>query len=126
MDLDGSQFERFAQIILMWIGFGTIVGLAAKAIMPGRDPGGAVATLLMGIAGSVIGCAILKFFYPSLQITPISIAGFCMGTAGAFILLAFYKILGGYWFVEGEQMTHFHMRRRRRRSRRVSDAYLDD
>ena len=32
--------------MLRWVGFGTLVGLAAKAIMPGRDPGGAVATIL--------------------------------------------------------------------------------
>ena len=31
--------------VLTWVGFGTVVGLLAKAIMPGRDPGGAVATL---------------------------------------------------------------------------------
>jgi len=35
-----------------WVGFGTIVGLMAKAIMPGRDPGGAVATLSMGVGGT--------------------------------------------------------------------------
>ena len=33
--------------LLRWVGFGTLTGLAAKAIMPGRDPGGAVGTMLM-------------------------------------------------------------------------------
>ena len=42
--------------LLRWVGFGTLTGLAAKAIMPGRDPGGAIVTMLTGIAGSVIGC----------------------------------------------------------------------
>ena len=125
MESDPSQFEQFAQTVLMWIGFGTIVGLAAKAIMPGRDPGGAVATLLMGIAGSIIGCAILKFFTPDVRISPISMVGFCVGTGGAFVLLTFYKILGGYWFIEGEQVTHSHSRRRRR-SRRFYDSFIDD
>ena len=32
--------------LLRWVGFGTLTGLAAKAIMPGRDPGGAVGTML--------------------------------------------------------------------------------
>jgi uncharacterized membrane protein YeaQ/YmgE (transglycosylase-associated protein family) len=40
-----------AHEVLMWVGFGTLVGLAAKAIMPGRDPGGALGTMLMGIVG---------------------------------------------------------------------------
>ncbi|MEC7497787.1 MAG: hypothetical protein VYE67_05685, partial [Planctomycetota bacterium] len=38
LPMDDSQFEAVAQLVFMWIGFGTVVGLAAKAIMPGRDP----------------------------------------------------------------------------------------
>ena len=38
---------QWAEIFLIWVGFGTLAGLAAKAIMPGRDPGGAVATRVM-------------------------------------------------------------------------------
>ena len=123
--MDDSQFEAVAQLVFMWIGFGTVVGLAAKAIMPGRDPGGSVATLIMGLIGTVIGCALLKYFCPDINVSPISVLGFCVGTGGAFVLLSTYKILGGYWFSEGEQMTHFHMRRfwRGRRSRR---AMLED
>ncbi len=123
--MDPVALEEMAHLVLMWIGFGTLTGLAAKGIMPGRDPGGSVATLLMGIVGTVIGIALLKFFYHEANVSPISLLGFCVGTAGAFIILAFYKILGGYWFVEGEQMTHRHMRRRRRSSR-YSDARFDD
>ena len=51
--------QQWANDILIWIGFGTLVGLMAKAIMPGRDPGGAVATLMMGVGGAVIGCSML-------------------------------------------------------------------
>lgn len=85
--------ERSIQEFLVWVGFGTIVGLTAKAIMPGKDPGGAVATLLMGIVGSIIGCGTLAFFIPNTKITPISPFGFIAATAGAFLLLAFYKML---------------------------------
>ena len=85
--------ERSIQEFLVWVGFGTIVGLTAKAIMPGKDPGGAVATLLMGIVGSVIGCGSLAFFIPNAKVTPISPFGFVAATAGAFLLLAFYRVL---------------------------------
>ncbi len=85
--------ERSLQEFLVWVGFGTIVGLTAKAIMPGKDPGGAVATLLMGIVGTVIGCGTLAFFMPSAKVTPISLWGFVAATSGAFLLLAFYRIL---------------------------------
>ncbi|MEZ5948156.1 MAG: hypothetical protein R3C12_02750 [Planctomycetaceae bacterium] len=55
--------EQAANEMLLWVGFGTLIGLAAKAIMPGRDPGGAISTVMMGIGGSVIGCGTLAFFW---------------------------------------------------------------
>jgi len=101
-DLEFSQaVQSVANDVLVWVGFGTLVGLLAKAIMPGRDPGGTVATLMMGIGGTVIGCGILAYFYEGKRITPISPLGFLVGTAGAFILLFFYRLLGGYFFREG-------------------------
>ena len=51
--------QQILNDFLVWVGFGTIVGLLAKAIMPGRDPGGAIATLAMGIGGVVIGCGVI-------------------------------------------------------------------
>jgi uncharacterized membrane protein YeaQ/YmgE (transglycosylase-associated protein family) len=41
--------------ILLWIVFGLIVGVGAKWIMPGRDPGGIVVTIALGIVGAVVG-----------------------------------------------------------------------
>jgi uncharacterized membrane protein YeaQ/YmgE (transglycosylase-associated protein family) len=41
--------------ILTWILFGLIVGALAKLVMPGRDPGGIIVTMLLGIAGAVVG-----------------------------------------------------------------------
>lgn len=63
---------------LEWIGFGTLSGLAAKAIMPGRDPGGAVATLMMGIGGTVIGLGVLTYFWEGVRVTPLSPMGFAV------------------------------------------------
>ena len=80
---------------LTWVGFGTVVGLLAKAIMPGRDPGGAVATLLMGIAGTFIGCSVLMYCTGGQRISPISPLGFVVGTAGSFVILFFYRMFGG-------------------------------
>lgn len=114
--------QHWANDVLVWIGFGTIVGLLAKAIMPGRDPGGAVATLVMGIGGTMIGCGMWSYFYAGSRVTPISPMGFFVATAGAFVILFFYKMLAGYWFVEGE---HDHRRypSRRRRSRSGGGGY---
>src|SRR5215831_11788246 len=95
-----SALQQAANELLVWVGFGTLVGLLAKAIMPGRDPGGTIATLMMGIGGTVIGCGILSYFSDK-RISPISPLGFVVGTGGAFLLLFFYRVLGGYFFREG-------------------------
>jgi len=95
--------QQWANDLLVWVGFGTLVGLLAKAIMPGRDPGGAVATLAMGIGGTIIGCGTLMYFYEGQRVTPISPVGFLVATCGAFILLFFYRLLGGRFFIEGDR-----------------------
>jgi uncharacterized membrane protein YeaQ/YmgE (transglycosylase-associated protein family) len=116
--------EQAAHDVLVWVGFGTLVGLAAKGLMPGRDPGGAVGTMLMGIAGSLIGCGVLLLFNTSFRVTPISPIGFCAGTAGAFLLLLFYRLLSNSYIVEpvdgeaganrGTSTVTYYRRRRRR------------
>ena len=94
-----------AHEVLLWVGFGTLVGLAGKAVMPGRDPGGAVATVVIGITGSVLGCGTLAFFSNAQKITPISPLGFCLATAGSFVLLFVHRVLSGSLFVEGEDQN---------------------
>ena len=96
-----DQVTQITNLVLIWIGFGTLVGLLAKAIMPGKDPGGAVATLAMGVAGTIIGCGVVSFIWKGHIVSPISPLGFCVATGGAFVLLFFYKLLGGYYFNEG-------------------------
>lgn len=119
-----------AETILIWIGFGTVVGLLAKAIMPGRDPGGAIVTLALGIGGTVIGCGLLSLAMGGYIIKPISPLGMGIGTLGAFLLLFFYRLLGGYWFVEGDHVQAAqHVRRRRSgggRRRRRELAFDED
>ena len=117
--------QQWANDILVWIGFGTLVGLMAKAIMPGRDPGGAVATLLMGIGGTIIGCSVTTYVANSQRVTPISPLGFAVATLGAFILLFFYRLLGGRFFYEGDRGTQIRMPNFSRR-RRYSATRIDE
>lgn len=117
-----EQAQLWFEDILVWIGYGTVVGLLAKAIMPGRDPGGTVATLAMGVTGVVIGCGVWTLFNDGVIVTPISLPGICAGTAGAFTILAFYRVLGGFWVDELETVPRT---RRRRRRRRHADYYDD-
>ena len=118
---DAQMTEIIQQSVhemLVWIGFGTLVGLCAKAIMPGHDPGGAVATMMLGIAGSIVGCGSLLFFVEGAHVTPISGVGFAAATAGGFILLFFYRLLAGSFFTESEDGERYLYRSTRNRRRR--------
>jgi uncharacterized membrane protein YeaQ/YmgE (transglycosylase-associated protein family) len=112
-----DQVQQWANTLLIWVGFGTVVGLLAKAIMPGRDPGGAVATLAMGVGGTVIGCGALTYFYQGFHVSPLSPIGFVVSTGGAFVILFFFRLLAGHWFTEGGTQ-HRTFLRRAYRSRR--------
>ena len=113
-----DSLQHLMNDLLVWIGFGTLVGLIAKAVMPGRDPGGAVATIFMGIGGTIMGCGIATFFHQGQRIVPISPLGMLVGVLGTLLILFFYKLLGGYYFVEGEYVMQSHRRRRTSGSRR--------
>jgi uncharacterized membrane protein YeaQ/YmgE (transglycosylase-associated protein family) len=115
-----EEIHKCAYEVLVWIGFGTLVGLLAKAIMPGRDPGGAIATLVMGIGGSVLGSGVLQYFWVGHHVRPISLEGFGVSIAGAFILLAFYRFMRHDKYLEGEQPVRApYIRRGRGRTREI-------
>ena len=112
--MEFGHLADYGNILLTWIGFGTLIGLAASAVVPGRDPGGTVANMLMAIAGTLVGSAVLLYFYPNTTVMPMSLEGFTVGAGGAFVLLTFYRVMGGYWFEDGDRSS-FRGRRRRRR-----------
>jgi uncharacterized membrane protein YeaQ/YmgE (transglycosylase-associated protein family) len=112
-----ATIQHWVMTVLVWVGFGTLAALLAKAVMPGKDPGGAVATVCMGIAGCVIGSGTVMYFLPDQRIEPISILGFVVAAGGSFVILALYRLLSGRFFREGEtrQMGRFFGRGGRRR-----------
>jgi len=78
--------------VLGWIIFGLIVGVIAKLLMPGRDPGRFVITILLGIVGAMLGGWIgraLGMYGPGQP------AGFFMAIVGAIILLGIYRLAVG-------------------------------
>jgi len=75
--------------VIGWIFFGLIVGAVAKLLMPGRDPGGFIVTILLGIVGAVLG----GFVGRSLGLyQPDQPAGFFMALLGAILLLVIYRM----------------------------------
>lgn len=78
--------------ILSWIVFGIVVGIIAKLLMPGKDPGGIIVTMLLGIAGSLIGGFVGRAFTGSSPGQSAG-AGYIMSIIGAIILLAIYRMM---------------------------------
>ena len=76
--------------ILGWILFGLIVGIVAKLIMPGPDPGGMIVTILLGIVGALIGGFIGRMLGWYGEGDPV---GFIMAVIGAIVVLFGYRKL---------------------------------
>ena len=91
-DLSPSA-QQWVNVVLIWVGFGTLAGLLARVVLPFRQPAGLVSTLLLGVVGSLFGLLTLSLLLDSRQLNPISPLGFLAATAGAFLLLIFYR-----WF----------------------------
>ena len=69
---------------------GLVVGVIAKLLMPGRDPGGCIITILLGIAGAFVGTWIGRLFWG-----PNYAAGWILSIIGAMILLLIYRMIAG-------------------------------
>ena len=76
--------------ILGWIVFGLIVGVVAKLLMPGSDPGGFIVTVCLGIAGSVLGGWLGRVLGLYTAGEP---AGLIMAVLGAILLLVIYRFI---------------------------------
>jgi len=80
--------------ILSWIIVGLVAGALAKWIMPGRDPGGIIVTMLIGIVGALIGGFLVGLVVPGDPVSGINLTTILVATLGAVILLAVYR-----WYV---------------------------
>lgn len=76
--------------IIAWIVFGLIVGVVAKLLLPGRDPGGFIVTILIGIAGALLGGFIGRSLGWYREGDPV---GFVMAVVGSIVLLFLYRLL---------------------------------
>jgi uncharacterized membrane protein YeaQ/YmgE (transglycosylase-associated protein family) len=83
--------QQVVNVVLIWIGFGTLAGLLAVVILPVRHPSGPIATLLLGIVGSVLGLFALTWFFRGRPLNPISPLGFLAATGGAFLLHILFR-----------------------------------
>jgi uncharacterized membrane protein YeaQ/YmgE (transglycosylase-associated protein family) len=95
-DIDGVSFsdqtplsmDFNARGIIATLLIGLVIGAIAKLLMPGKDPGGCIITILLGIAGAFVGTWLGRLFMGDNYI-----AGWIMSVVGAMILLLIYRML---------------------------------
>jgi uncharacterized membrane protein YeaQ/YmgE (transglycosylase-associated protein family) len=78
--------------ILSWILMGLVVGVIAKLLMPGRDPGGFIITILLGIAGAIVG-GFIGNAVGFGNVTGFNFRSFLIAIGGAVLLLVLYRVL---------------------------------
>ncbi|MGH3440142.1 MAG: GlsB/YeaQ/YmgE family stress response membrane protein [Sciscionella sp.] len=79
--------------IISWIILGLIVGIIAKVIMPGRDGGGIILTVLLGIAGGFVGGWIGKFAFHTQLGGFFDLRTWVLAIVGAIVVLGAYRLI---------------------------------
>lgn len=89
------DFQQMAETCFTWIGFGVVSGLLAKAILPGRDPGGTIVTAILGLGGAIIGAALYAWAGGEQIKDLITPTGFAIAVGGALVLLLMHRLFSG-------------------------------
>jgi uncharacterized membrane protein YeaQ/YmgE (transglycosylase-associated protein family) len=91
--------------IIGWAIFGLIAGAIAKLLMPGKDPGGMFVTMLLGIAGALLGGFIGRALWGSSGVTGWGLGSFALAIGGAILLLVIYRMFTGRRVASGTAAT---------------------
>jgi uncharacterized membrane protein YeaQ/YmgE (transglycosylase-associated protein family) len=84
-DLEDNPMWQIIGLIIV----GLLVGIVAKLLMPGRDPGGFIITILLGIAGSFVGAFVGSY----LHIGAGWLTSFALAVIGSMLLLGLYRLV---------------------------------
>ncbi len=81
--------------IISWIVFGLIAGVIAKLLMPGRDPGGCIITMLLGVVGAFVGGFLYRLLTGREVFFQFDLGSFVVAVLGAVVILAIYRLVAG-------------------------------
>jgi uncharacterized membrane protein YeaQ/YmgE (transglycosylase-associated protein family) len=81
--------------IVFWIIFGLIAGVIAKLLTPGRDPGGCIITMLLGVAGAFLGGFLYSFLTGRPYIAEFDLGSLAVAVGGAVVVLLLYRVVAG-------------------------------
>lgn len=79
--------------ILAWIVVGLVAGILAKIAMPGPDPGGTILTVIIGIAGAIVGGLVVNAILGRPGVTGFDLPTVLVATLGSVLLLAVYRFI---------------------------------
>ena len=79
--------------ILAWIVVGLVAGILAKIAMPGLDPGGTILTVIIGIAGAIVGGLVVNAILGRPGVTGFDLPTVLVATLGSVLLLAVYRFI---------------------------------
>jgi uncharacterized membrane protein YeaQ/YmgE (transglycosylase-associated protein family) len=83
--------QAWVNLILVWIGFGTVVGFVATLFLPAAWHPGFFGNLVIGITGSCVGPVAFVLFLKPEHFHPMSLVGFAVAIFASIILLIFYR-----------------------------------
>jgi uncharacterized membrane protein YeaQ/YmgE (transglycosylase-associated protein family) len=89
----GKQAKEYLMSILAWILVGLIAGFIAKALMPGKEPGGIIVTVLLGIGGAFLGGFLAVALGISDGVNNFDIGTILLAVVGAMLLLFVYRLV---------------------------------
>ncbi|WP_328648795.1 GlsB/YeaQ/YmgE family stress response membrane protein [Amycolatopsis sp. NBC_00348] len=81
--------------IIGWIVLGLIAGVIAKILMPGKDPGGCIITILLGVGGAFVGGWVGKTLFHTDLGTFFDLRTWALAVLGALIILVGYRLIFG-------------------------------
>jgi uncharacterized membrane protein YeaQ/YmgE (transglycosylase-associated protein family) len=84
--------QQWVNVVLIWIGFGTLAGLLASVLLPLRGSLTPFSVMGMGIVGSMVGLFALSWLFPGQTFNPISPVGFFAASIGSFLLLLLHNL----------------------------------
>ena len=84
--------QQWVNLVLIWIGFAAVVGLVVRCLLPGKEPGGLLGTLMVGIFGSCLGPFLVSMIWKPENFNPIGAIGFTASVICAFISLAAFRL----------------------------------
>jgi uncharacterized membrane protein YeaQ/YmgE (transglycosylase-associated protein family) len=103
--MNPQQIHAFVELVLTWIGFGVVCGSIARVFMPGRDPAGAMVSFTIGLFGAMLSASVHALVYGHRLKEMLSLPGFGVAIAGAWVLLLAHRILYGQYF--GQHSDHY-------------------